>query len=152
MAVHVFTPTFENPEIIHQPQEVYRIGGFKGGLEIVPNHFGQVSIREILGLAVFDSQEDGRQTTYLMLVLRDRPRPIYIDMPRIAFTDFPVLKDVGTAADKLRKLTKGICRSAERIVIDQGTANFLRGEPVELLEHKMFDFASDLARTATAPG
>ncbi len=104
MGMRVFDLVLDKAELIHQPQEVYRLRGWEGGLDVTPPTIGRVAFGDVAGLSVFRAVVRGDENIHLMIFLRDRPRPLDVAVDKIHYTDFPSLAQLPTGLEKLRKL------------------------------------------------
>lgn len=144
--IKVFDPVLDHAKIQHQPQEVFRVRGWEGGLDFSPPQIGRITFGDLVGMSVFRILVGRREQVHLMLFAKGRPRPLDIDDPgKIQYEDFSFLSQDRLGMAKFRDLTLWIARSATQIVVDRGTAGFLKQGEISLLEREPQILATSFA-------
>lgn len=122
--------------------------GHPGGLSTNRKDWGTVLFSDIKMLAAFKSTEIADEIKLLLFPATSR-RPLLIEANTIAFAQFP-----GVAAGKflptLRNFLIKIYRSNRAIVLDQTTAEFMKGGPPPQFSKDPVILISDLDRAFIA--
>lgn len=144
----MITPLAGPLDITLAPLLCANAGGHPGGLSTNRKDWAALPFADITLLAAFKSTELADEVKLLLFPATSR-RPLLIEANTIAFAQFP-----GVAAGKflptLRKFLILIYRSNRNIVLDQATAEFMKGAPPPQFTKDPVGLISDLRRAYAA--
>lgn len=124
-------------------------GGHPGGLSTNRKDWATLPFADILLLAAFKITEAADEVKLLLFPASSR-RPLLIEAKTIAFAQFPGVA-AGNFLPTLRKFLIMIYRNNRSIVLDQATAEFMKGAPPPQFAKDPVILISDLHRAlATA--
>lgn len=147
-APRTITPLPGPADITLSPLLCANAGGVPGGMSTNRRDLATLSFTDLKLLAAFKSTENLDEIK-LLLFPRSGRRPLLIEGNTIAFAQFPGVAD-GKLFATFRKFLIMIYRSNPRIVLDQATAEFMKGAPPPQFVKDPVILISDLHRAYAA--
>lgn len=149
-AVPRFQPQLVTPQLgpskaMFTPIKCLRLTRPERGLEFLgPLGREERPVEDVLLVSVFESTVEAQKELQMLCFVKGIRRPYLINAGAIIFKDFPGVLGQGSVAS-LRNLMRLLFAINPRIILDQGTYDFMQGKPP-------VDFEKDLVVLATAFG
>lgn len=122
-----------------------RITGWSDGINLNRNEKQEVAYQEIALVSVFKNISSFQEKYQLVFFVHNERRPYIVDGNLIAYSDFPIEREVSTIAS-LRSFLNHLCNKNKDILIEENTYEFISGKQPMTFNDDVVLLTSALAR------
>ena len=141
--IQVVDPPAAPAELAYSPVPANRITAAPGGINMNRPGLKAIAYRDVVLISVFTDLR--QENTALLVFVRELQRPFICQANKIAFTEFPGVKETSLVAS-LRNFLHFILREHPRLAVDTHTHRFINGRPPSIVDLDINKITTALAK------